>query len=64
MEHVSNQFTPRPKKYRQVEETAKNFLNRFGTDLSVRPVCIFYTPLENGGMLLRIGNAIAKRFQI
>lgn len=44
-------------KYRQVERHANLFLRKYGTDLSVRPVCIFYQQLDDQTMFLKIGHA-------
>ncbi|MFH1826892.1 MAG: hypothetical protein ABH812_00455 [bacterium] len=57
IEHASNRQLSRAKKYRQVENSADLFMKSFGSSLSIRPICIFHTPLENGDFYLRIGHA-------
>lgn len=64
IEHTSNLNSSRAKKYRQVESSAKLFMKRFGTSLSIRPICIFHTLLENGDFYLRLGHADARALHI
>lgn len=58
MEH--NQFggksTP-AHKYRQVEGHAKSFLEKFGSSLSVRPVCLFFANIDPKTFFIKVGHA-------